>query len=481
MSRVRLIDVTLRDAHQCLWATRMTTAMMAEIAPRLDRAGFEAIDLVGGAVFDVCVRYLREDPWERMRILNRWVTETPLIIHTRGQSLFTFEFFPDDIVELAAERFAANGMRYHTPYDALNDMRNLEIPIKAAKRHGIYVVGGLVYTHSPVHTDEYYVGKAKDLIAHGVDAIFLKDASGLLVPERIATLVPALKGVMGAMPLQIHTHCNSGLAPYVVLQAVEHGVEVVHTATSTLANGVSHSPTELVTRNLRRRGHEVAIDLEPVEEAAERLAFIAEVEGKPVGEPREYDEFHFQHQCPGGMVSNLAHQLEQMGLQGRLEEILEEAWHVREDLGYPIVVSPFAQYIVTQAMLNVMGREQGRERYASVPDEVRLYVRGGYGEIAGPIDPNLYDRIARGAEPITERPGARVPPAVERLRRTRGPFDSDDDLLLAAFYDDRDYGALKQAGPIATEYPLMETPLLTLIKGLAERPGIRSFSLSQGG
>jgi oxaloacetate decarboxylase alpha subunit len=160
----------------------MTTAMMRDIAPRLDRAGFEAIDLVGGAVFDVAVRYLREDPWERMRLLASWVKETPLIIHTRGQSLFTFEFFADDVVELAAERFAANGMRYHTPYDALNDMRNLEIPIRAAKRCGLYVVGGLVYTLSPVHTDQYYVGKAKDLIALGVDSIFLKDASGLLTP-----------------------------------------------------------------------------------------------------------------------------------------------------------------------------------------------------------------------------------------------------------------------------------------------------------
>ena len=230
---VRLIDVTLRDEHQCLWATRMTTAMMKDIAPRLDNAGFEAIDLVGGAVFDVMVRYLREDPWERMRILNKWITRTPLIIHTRGQSLFTFEFFADDVVRLAAERFAANGMRYHTPYDALNDMRNLEIPIKEAKRHGLYVVGGLAYTYSPVHTDEYYVAKAKELMAHGVDAIFVKDASGLLRPERVATLFPALRQAMGDMPLQIHTHCNSGLAPYVVLQAVDHGADVVHTATST--------------------------------------------------------------------------------------------------------------------------------------------------------------------------------------------------------------------------------------------------------
>ena len=476
---IQLIDVTLRDAHQCLWATRMTTAMMRELAPRLDRAGFEAIDLVGGAVFDVCVRYLREDPWERMRLLASWVRNTPLIIHTRGQSLFTFEFFADDVVELAAERFAANGMRYHTPYDALNDMRNLEIPIKAAKRQGLYVAGGLVYTHSPVHTDGYYARKVKELIKHGVDAVFLKDASGLLVPERVATLVPALKKVLGKLPLQIHTHCNSGLAPYVVLQAVEHGVDVVHTATSTLANGVSHAPTERVTANLRRRGHDVPIDLAAIVEVAERLAYIAAREDKPVGSPNEYDEFHYLHQCPGGMVSNLAYQLETMGLRGRLEEILEEAWHVREDLGYPIVVSPFAQYIVTQAVLNVVGRDQGRARYDTVPDEVRLYVRGGYGEIAGPIDATLYDKIARGAEPIKDRPGVLVPPALRRIRETRGPFASDDDLLLAAFYDGAQYSALKGAGPINTEFPLLETPLLTLIKELSARPAVKGFQLQE--
>ena len=482
MSRqIRLVDVTLRDAHQCLWATRMTTAMMREVAPRLDRAGFEAIDLVGGAVFDVCVRYLREDPWERMRILSDWVTETPLIIHTRGQSLFTFEFFADDVVELAAKRFAANGMRYHTPYDALNDMRNLEIPIRAARAEGLHTVPGLVYTHSPVHTDAYYAARARELVAIGVDGVFLKDASGLLTPERVATLVPAVKAELGDLPLQIHTHCNSGLAPYVVLRAVEAGVEVVHTATSTLANGVSHSPTEGVARNLRRMGYEVPLDVTPVEEAAEMLAYIAEREGKPVGEVREYDAFHYLHQCPGGMVSNLAYQLSEMGLDGRLEEILEEAWHVREDLGYPIVVSPFAQYIVTQAVLNVMGRDKGRARYESVPDEVRLYVRGGYGKIAGEIEPNLYDRITRGAEPITERPGALVPPALERLRATRGPFESEDDLLLAAFYDDGEYSALKAAGPIRTDYPLGPTPIVTLVREIAARPDIRSVQVTLPG
>jgi len=474
---IKLIDVTLRDAHQCLWATRMTTAMMKDIAPRLDEAGFEAIDLVGGAVFDVMVRYLREDPWERMRILNKWVTKTPLIIHTRGQSLFTFEFFADDVVRLAAERFAANGMRYHTPYDALNDMRNLEIPIKEAKRHGLYVVGGLAFTFSPVHTDEYYVGKARELLAHGVDAIFVKDASGLLRPERVGTLFPALKSAIGSTPLQVHTHCNSGLAPYVVLQAVEHGADVVHTATSTLANGVSHTPTELFVRNCRRRGFDVDIDLNQIQEVADRLAYIAEREDKPVGSPREYDEFHYHHQCAGGMVSNLQYQLETIGLADRLEEILEEAGQVRMDLGYPIVISPFAQYIVTMALLNVMGKDQGKARYETVPDEVRLYVRGGYGEIAGRIDPNLYDRITRGAEPITERPGALVPPALERLKKQRGPFSSDDDLLLAAFYDDNQYRALKEAGAINTDYPIMTTPIKTLIEELSKRKGISQFNV----
>jgi len=476
---VRLIDVTLRDAHQCLWATRMTTAMMKDIIPRLDRAGFEAIDLVGGAVFDVCVRFLREDPWERMRILNSWVEETPLIIHTRGQSLFTFEFFADDVVELAAERFAANGMRYHTVYDALNDIRNLEIPIRAARNLGIYTVPGLVYSHSPVHTDAYYAQKARELVKIGIDGIFIKDPSGLLTPERIATLVPSIKAVIGDLPLQLHTHCLSGLAPYVALQSVQYGVDVVHTATSILANGASHPPTELFVQNCRRRDYSVDLDLNLIGEVAQRLAYIAEREDKPTGSPLQYDEFHFHHQVAGGMISNLRVQLETVGLEDRIEEILQEAGQVRADLGYPIVVSPFAQYIVTQSVLNVMAMDKGRERFDTVPDEVRLYARGGYGEIAGEIDADLYDRITRGAEPITERPGALVEPALKNLRKSRGPFTSDDDLLLSAFYDETQYSALKQAGPIATDYPLMDTPLLTLIKELADRPSIKSFHFIQ--
>ena len=472
---VRLIDVTLRDAHQCLWATRMTTGMMKSMAPALDNAGFEAIDLVGGAVFDVCVRYLREDPWERMRILSDWIVKTPLIIHTRGQSLFTFEFFPDDVVALSAERFAANGMRYHTPYDALNDIRNLGIPITEAKRHGLTVVPGIVFTESPVHTDEYYVKKTKEVMARGVEGIFLKDPSGLLRPERARTLVKSMKAVMGDMPLQLHSHCLSGLAPYTALCAVEAGVEVLHSATSPLANGASHPSTQVLVNNLRRMGHNIDIDLNNINEVSEIIKFIAAKEDKPLGKIAEYNEFHFHHQVAGGMISNLEYQLSTVGLADRLDDILQEAGNVRADLGYPIVVSPFAQYIITQSVLNVVAMDNGKERFSNVPNEVRLYVRGGYGEIAGEIDPNLYDRITKGVEPITQRPGELVPPALEKTRNRLGASARDDDILLAVFYDNKEYDALKAAGPIDTEYPIMETPLKTLIKGITSNHDVTSF------
>jgi len=468
---VRLIDVTLRDAHQCLWATRMTTAMMAALAPRLDRAGFEAIDLVGGAVFDVCVRYLRENPWERMRILSGWVRQTPLIVMTRSQSLFTFEFFPDDIVALTAERIFANGIRYHTPYDALNDMRNMEVSVRSAKRVGLYTAGGVVFTLSPVHTDEYYVRKTRELLALGVDAIFLKDASGLLTPERIATIVPALKAVCGAIPLQLHSHCLTGLAPFVATRGIELGIDVVHTATSALANGASHPATEQFVGNARRAGFDVPLDLTQVEEVAERLRYIARREDKPLGEIAEFDAFHYEHQMPGGMISNIKSQLGTLGLAHRLPDVLEEAARVRRELGYPIVVSPFAQFIMTQSVLNVMGAE----RYATVPDEVRKYVLGYYGEVAGPIDPDVLDRVSRGEAPSTGRPGDLLEPGIPRLRRERGPFASDDDLLLAAFYPEGETRALHDAGPIRTDYPLADTPVATLLKEVALRADIRSF------
>lgn len=473
MRKVSFIDTTLRDAHQSLWSTRMTTAMMLPIAPILDRLGFEAIDLVGGAVFDVCVRYLLEDPWERMRIMSRVVTKTPLIVMTRGQSLFTFEFFPDDVVELTAKLIAANGIRYHTPYDALNDIRNLEIPVRAAKAAGLYVAAGIVYTISPVHTDEYYAGKARELIRLGVDAVFLKDPSGLLKPERVQTLIPVLRTAVGATPLQLHTHCLTGLGPICALDAVRLGVDTVHTATSVLAHGASQPPTEWVARNARRMGFEVSLDVDGLKPVADHFRYVAAREGKPLGRVAEYDPFHYEHQIPGGMISNLKSQLRDIGLEHRLDEILEESARVRRELGYPIMVSPFSQFVATQAVLNVI---QG-ERYATVPDEIRKYVLGYYGQLAAPVDPNVLDRIIGKEQPVTARPGELLAPALERVRRERGPFASDDDRLLAVFYNPEQYQKLVNARPIKTDYPVARTPLLTLVKELAARRDIASVKL----
>jgi oxaloacetate decarboxylase alpha subunit len=473
MRPVAFIDTTLRDAHQSLWSTRMTTGMMLPVAPVLDRLGFEAIDLVGGAVFDVCVRYLREDPWERMRIMSRAVTRTPLVVMTRGQSLFTFEFFPDDIVALTARRIAANGIRYVTPYDALNDMRNMIVPVRASKAEGLYVAGGVVYTVSPVHTDAYYARKARELVALGVDAVFLKDPSGLLTPARVRTLIPTLREAVGATRLQLHTHCLTGLGPLCALEAIRHGVDTVHTATSVLAHGASQPPTEWVARQARRLGFDVPLDVEGLGPVAAYFRYVAGREGKPLGEIAEYDPFHYAHQVPGGMISNLRSQLADIGLAHRLEEILEEAARVRQELGYPIVVSPFAQFVITQAVLNVVGGE----RYATVPDEVRKYALGYYGELAAPVDPGVLDRIVGRAAPVTARPGDLLSPAVERLRRERGPFASDDDLLLAAFYNPEQHASLVAARPIRTEYPVDRTPLLTLLRELAVRRDLRTVRL----
>jgi oxaloacetate decarboxylase alpha subunit len=473
VSQVSFIDVTLRDAHQSLWSTRMTTAMMLPVAPQLDRAGFEAIDLVGGAVFDVCVRYLREDPWERMRIMSRAITRTPLIVMTRAQSLFTFEFFPDDVVELTARRIAANGIRYVTPYDALNDMRNMLVPVRASKAAGLYVAGGVVYTVSPVHTDAYYARKARELVALGVDAVFVKDPSGLLTPERTRTLIPALRAAIGTARLQLHTHCLTGLGPLCALEAIRLGVDTVHTALSPLAHGASHPPTEWVAKNARRLGADVALDVEGLAPVADYFRYVAAREGKPLGRIAEYDPFHYEHQVPGGMISNLRSQLRETGLEGRLDEILEEAARVRCELGYPIVVSPFAQFVITQAVLNVVGGE----RYRTVPDEVRKYALGHYGELAAPIDPNVLDRIIGDGVPVTARPGELLPPALERVRRDRGPFASDDDLLLAVFYNPEQSADLVAARPIVTEYPVARTPLVTLVKELALRRDVVSVRL----
>jgi oxaloacetate decarboxylase alpha subunit len=480
--RMQYVDVTTRDGHQSLWATRMTNAMILPILRQMDSVGFDWINLEGGAVFDVCVRYLHEDPWERMRLVAERVTNTPVDIMTRGQSLFTFRFFADDVVELTIRRIRANGMRRITIYDALNDTRNLELSIRVGKEEGLWVCAGLVYTHSPVHTDEYYQGVARELVRLGVDSVFIKDPSGLLLPERVRTLVPAVKSVVGSVPLELHSHSLSGMAEPCYLEAARLGVDTLHTASEPLAGGASLPSTEYCRRHLAREGFQSRLSPEGLAVMTDYFTGVAKRHGFPLAVPHRFDPALYRHQVPGGMISNLRSDLKRLDMEQREEEILEEAERVRIDLGYPILVSPFAQFVVTQAMLNVMSGE----RYRSIPDEVRRYVLGHYGRITGEVAPEVAERVfgVDGAptEPFTGRPGEEIPPALPQLRAERGPFANDDDLLLAAFYSEREleglYAARKQQ-PWATVRDA--TPLTQLLEGLAHSPACGDVEVRRPG
>jgi oxaloacetate decarboxylase alpha subunit len=481
---IRFVDTSVRDGPQSLWATRITNDMIMPFAPRMDEMGFDWIDLEGGAVFDVCVRYLQEDPWERMRLMAERCPRTPLNIWTRGQSLFTFEFFPDDIVDLTIRRMAANGMKRHTFYDTLGDTRNIELCIRSSKDAGLYTVAGFAYTLSPVHTDEFYAGIARTVAGKGIDAFVIKDASGLLTPDRIRTLVPAVRAAIGpGMPLEIHSHCRGGLAELCYLEAVPLGVDVLHTAISPVAGSDALPPTEYFVEHLGREGYGIKLRREDLAEMADYFTALAERFDKPIGIHKRYDPRLYEHQIPGGMISNLHSQLRDIGMSHRFEEVVEEAIQVRHDLGYPVVVSPFAQYIVTQSVINVA---QG-ERYKTIPDEIARYVMGYYGKPVGPIRADIVEKAAEKLgmkEPITERAGDLVEPWIPRLRKERGPFANDDDLLLAAFYQPpvlEKLFAVRDAPGRRTDWPLSATtPLRELLKEIEKRPSLRHVTVRKG-
>lgn len=474
---IPIVDETLRDAHQCLWSTRMTNEMMLPVASRLDRIGFDSIDLIGGAVWDVAVRFLKEDPWERIRHVRKLVTKTPLNAIVRGQSLWTFEVFPNDVVELAMERLKANGIANVFLYDQFNDLRNLEVCTAKARAVGLVVVGTLVFSWSPVHTDDYFAQKAAQFVRMGAQEINLKDPSGMLSVERIRSIVPALRAAIGPeVPIHVHSHCMTGRAPEVLLEAVEAGADRLHTAIAPLAHGASHPPSDWVHDRLVERGHSTGLDRVLLDEVAGYFRYLCVRWDKPCGEPVPFDARVLEHQMPGGMISNLRNQLRENGIEHRLDEILDETSRVRKDMGYAPVVSPTAQFMVTQAVLNVM---QG-ERYRTVPDELRKYCLGYYGQPPAPIAPELMERAVRkGDRRVEGRCGDLVAPALERVRRTRGPFKSDEDLLNAVFYGDEIVRPLFEARAQAdyTRFYNAWNPLRELIALLATQKQIRHFSL----
>ncbi len=468
-----LIDVTLRDAHQCLWSTRMTTAMMTPVLSRIDRVGYDYINILGGAVFDVQVRFLHENPWQRVELLCERLA-TPCDGLTRGQSLYTFELFADDVVELNSEVLARRGLKVLTVYDALNDMRNVESSVRSAHRFGMKVNAMMVYTLSPVHTDDYYVERTRELVAMRADFIAIKDPTGLLTPARAETLFPAIAAVAGQVPLQLHTHCLSGLAPLVHEVAMRHGFRYGYTASEPLANGASLPATEEIDDRARALGFSTGISRAALAEVSGYFACLAERENKPRGQVAAYDPALYEHQVPGGMISNLRSQLAGMKMGHRLPEILQETARVRQDLGYPILVSPFAQYIVTQAVLNVV---QG-ERYKTIPDEVRKYAGGFYGRLAAtPSDEFLNRANLKDGEFTTDRAGASIEPALPKLRQELGAGASDEDLLLGAFYEPAVLAQIEKAPPA---YRFDTNPLLELVRFVESRRDVRHARIRFG-
>lgn len=474
MREMRFMDTTLRDGHQSLWATRMTTAMMLPIAEKLDRAGFEIIDLMSGVQFDVAIRHLKENPWERIRLMRERVSRTPLQANLRSKSVLSFDVLPDDINALWIERLIANGIRSVRAFDALNDMDNIVDSLVLSKKLGARAVGAVVFSISPVHTDEMYVAKTRELIERAnVDAVMLKDASGLLTVDRLRTLIPALKAVCGNVPLEFHSHSLTGLAPLLYLEAARLGVDQLHTCIAPLANGAAQPAVQTIARNLRAQGYGIGLDDALIADASLHLQHVARQEGKPLGTPAEYDAFHYKHQIPGGMLSNMRAQLEQAGLGHKLQEVLAECARVRAELGWPAMVTPFSQLVGTQAVLNVV---QG-ERYRTVPDEVKKYALGYYGRLLAPVESAVLDRVvSNGSKSIALMPAPRQP-GVALLRRAH-PNASDDERLLRYMYAGSQVDDMLAAGPTRTEYDF-ENPVLRLVHELTKQRKYRHIRIEQ--
>ena len=476
MPAIKVIDTTLRDAHQCLWATRMTTAMMLPVADMMDRIGFEAIDLMSAIQFDVCVRYLKEDPWQRLRLMRERVTRTKMQSAMRSKSLLSFDVQPNDLNYLWLECLAKNGIRRVRAIDALSDLDNIVGILRKVKELGMESVGSVVFCQSPVHTDEFFARKTRELIERaGIDVMMIKDPGGLLTPDRIRTLVPAMLAVTAKVPLELHSHCMTGLAPLVYLEGVKLGVTQIQTSIAPLANGPAQPATQTVVRNLRSMGYEIDIDDGLVAEVGAHFHLVAQQENLPLGVPMEYDQFHYEHQLPGGMLTNMKFQLQQAGLLHKFDAVLVETARVFTELGWPAMVTPFSQLVGTQAVLNVM---QG-ERYRTVPDEVKKYALGYYGKTLAPVEPNILDRIIANGSPriaLTPQPLA---PAVSAMRR-KYPNLSDEERLLRHLYAGSQVDDMLAAGPMQTDY-YFDKPVVRLLKELARRPRAGRVYVEKGG
>ena len=434
MAQVKITETVLRDSHQSLVATRMTTEEMLPILAALDKVGYHSLEAWGGATFDSCLRFLNEDPWERLRKIRAEVKNTKLQMLFRGQNILGYRHYSDDVVEYFVQKSIANGIDILRIFDALNDARNLETAIKATQKEGGHVQAAISYTTGPVYTLEYYTDYAKRLENMGANSICIKDMAGLLKPYDAYELVKALKETV-ALPIQVHTHYTSGLASMTLLKAIEAGADIVDTAISPMAMGTSQPPTEALVATLSGTEYDTGISLEQLDEITKYFAPIREkylASGLLDPKMLKVDVNALIYQVPGGMLSNLVSQLKQAGKSDKLSEVLEEVPRVRADAGYPPLVTPSSQIVGTQAVFNVIGGE----RYKMVTKEFKGLVEGQYGKTPVEIDPEFAKKIIGDTPRIDCRPADRLAPELDSLREKIKPYlEQEEDVLSYALFE----------------------------------------------
>jgi len=445
--KILITETVFRDAHQCLLATRLRTEDMLPICEKIDKVGYWSVEMWGGATFDTCLRYLREDPWERLRSLRKALPNTKLQMLLRGQNLVGYRHYPDDVVEKFIERSVANGIDIIRIFDALNDLRNLKTSAKVTKRTGAHLQLAIAYTVSPVHSIEYFVDLAQKMEDMGCDSICIKDMAGLLTPFVTYNLIKKIKEKV-KVPIHLHTHDTGGFGSMNILKAIEAGVDMVDTAISPLASGSSHPPTETIVASLLNTEYDTGLNLELLGEIADYFKEVVKKYKKFRSELTNIDTGVIVWQIPGGMLSNLANQLKEQDALHLIKDVLKEVPAVRKDLGYPPLVTPTSQIVGTQATLNVLTGE----RYKVITTETKNYIRGAYGTPPGKIDKELMKKAIKRSEIIKVRPADLLEPELEKITKELGnKAKSVEDILSYAlfpnisleFFELREQGKLK--------------------------------------
>ena len=431
--KILITDVTLRDAHQSLIATRMTTEEMLPILEKMDKVGFYSLECWGGATFDACLRFLNEDPWDRLRTIREKCPNTKLQMVFRGQNMLGYRHYADDVLEYFVQKSVANGIDIIRIFDALNDIKNLQTAIKAAKKEKAHAQVAISYTTGPVFTTEYYVDYAKRIEETGADSICIKDMAALLTPYTTAELVTALKEAV-SIPIQLHTHYTSGLASMCLLKGIEAGADILDTAMSPLALGTSHAPTESMVAALKGTEYDTGLDLILLNEIRDYFMTLRKKyldSGLLDPKMLATDANALIYQVPGGMLSNLLSQLKQAGKEDQLQDVLNEVPRVREDSGYPPLVTPTSQIVGTQAVFNVITGE----RYKMCTNEFKDMVAGKYGTTPMPIDPEFQKKIIGDAPVITGRPADLLEPELDTLRKEMAQWsEQEEDVLSYAMF-----------------------------------------------